>query len=128
MTEFTIQLEAKPRPWSTNQDRKINPYLRSEIKNVWKDAARLAYRKYRMQYGITGYLPGKAIITVTIPFTKKATRDPHNYCGTVLKAIVDGLVAAKLAPDDSPEYVGHREPILVVDRGAFPTVRIEVET
>jgi hypothetical protein len=60
-----------------------------------------------------GSLP-PAIVQVVIPFAQKRKRDPHNYCGTVLKAIVDGLVEEGLWPDDNPEWIGHRESQMII--------------
>lgn len=74
------------------------------VKN-WKGAARLLAGKYK-----GANYPG--IVQVWIPFKDNRRRDPHNYCGTVVKAIIDGLVMAGVWPDDTPDYVGHREPIL----------------
>jgi len=51
---------------------------------------------------------------VEIPFPQRRIRDPHNYCGTVVKAVIDGLVMGGAWPDDTPEYVGHLEPSLYV--------------
>jgi hypothetical protein len=53
-----------------------------------------------------------SIVQLEIGFRQDRKRDPHNYCGTVLKAVVDALVAVRLWPDDTPEWVGHRESIL----------------
>lgn len=55
-----------------------------------------------------------SIVTATIPFDVDRRRDPHNYVGTCLKAIVDGLVLARCWPDDTSEYVRTLEPLLVV--------------
>jgi hypothetical protein len=100
-------------PWSTNQDRNLNKYKRAERIREWKSAARVAFIGY-MNYHHPGHsrLLNPAIVQVTIPFTVDRIRDPHNYCGTVLKAVIDGLVKGGAWPDDSPEWVGHREPIL----------------
>lgn len=108
--------------WSTNQDRTTNPYLRAERIKAWKIDAKLAYTQLCNSAGSERQLP-PGIVTIAIPFDKKRRRDPHNYCGTVLKAIIDGLVLAKAWPDDTPEYVGHREPKLYVGMACW--VRIE---
>ena len=52
----------------------------------------------------------------------KRRRDPHNYYPTI-KAIVDGLVDARLWPDDTPEWVHTNEPtFVVVGRSQGPLV------
>lgn len=62
------------------------------------------------------------IVQLEIGFPQNRTRDPHNYCGTVLKAVVDALVGIDLWPDDTPEWIGHRESILV--KGSLTTVTL----
>lgn len=97
--------------WSTNQDRNLHPMERSKIVSQWKNTVRLLFRSHVVKGGIS--LPLAAgVVHVWIPFKDKRRRDPHNYCGTVLKAIIDGLVAGGAWPDDTPEFVGHREPVL----------------
>lgn len=87
----------------------MHPQERHRIKDHWKQTARFHYRSVTAN-GSRSLPPG--IVQVHIPFKAKRRRDPHNYCGTVLKAIIDGLVVAGAWPDDTPEWVGHREPIL----------------
>lgn len=53
-------------------------------------------------------------VTVHIPVRTKARRDPHNYI-PVCKAVVDGLVRAKVWPDDNEAFVTVFEPKFVVD-------------
>lgn len=74
---------------------------------VWKEATIVHYRNQQKGQ----HLP-PSIVQIHIPFTTNRRRDPHNYCGTVLKAVIDGLVQAGAWPDDTPDYVGHREPVL----------------
>ena len=95
--------------WSTNDERKLHHYDRAERIKEWKTAVRYHYQRI---YGRSPQPP--SVIQITIPVKDRRRRDPHNYCGTVLKAVIDGLVQAGAWPDDTPEYVGHREPILVV--------------
>jgi hypothetical protein len=52
-------------------------------------------------------------VQVTIGFRTAARRDPHNYVGTVCKALVDQLVDQGVWPDDTPEWVTVDEPICV---------------
>lgn len=42
---------------------------------------------------------------MVLPFRTAGRRDAHNYTGTVVKAVVDGLVRAGIVPDDTPEWV-----------------------
>lgn len=107
-----IRFPIPARAWSTNE--RIHHMQRAELTRQWKGAARLLAARYKNQP------PG--IVQIWIPFNDKRRRDPHNYCGTVLKAIIDGLVMAGVWPDDTPEWVGHREPIIY--KGAEVVVQI----
>lgn len=102
-----IEFYKPDQPWSTNQDRNLNPYLRAERIKNWKEITTITYRQ---KYKDKVWAP--AVVQVFLPFSQKRRRDPHNYCGTVLKAIIDGLVNAGAWPDDTPDFIGHREPVL----------------
>lgn len=107
---FTFKPSAKP--WSTNADRNLSPYERADLIKTWKADAKLHYTSHMNRLKVRRNLqPGS--VQVTIPFNRQPVGDPHNYCGTVLKAIIDGLVAAGAWPDDTAQYVGHTEPILI---------------
>ena len=69
--------------------------------------------KERAGYKINSDWFPPTIVQLEIGFSTTRRRDPHNYCGTVLKAVIDALVNKGLWPDDTPEWIGHREPILV---------------
>ena len=98
----------------------MNPYTRARRISEWKAAAYIAFRSLgRAAAG--RQLP--ILVTIEIPFTTNRKRDPHNYCGTVLKAVIDALVRAGVVPDDTAEWIGHREPRLV--KG--DTVVVELE-
>jgi hypothetical protein len=56
---------------------------------------------------------GPSIVTVALPVKGNIRRDPHNFTPT-LKAIIDGLVDAKLWPDDNSNWVSTEEPSLCV--------------
>lgn len=119
-----LTLPVRPKPWSTNEDRNLHPHARHKRVAEWKDAAIVAYKQAKR----AGLKPdGKVIVTVHIPFDQNRRRDPSNYCGTVMKAVIDGLVVAGMCPDDTPEWVGHREPVLVVDKKAMPVVVLDVD-
>ena len=129
MLEFTIH--PTELPWSTNKDRNLNPYQRAKLIKSWKSDTAAAWMTVSRDDQDTYcegrvYAPGDpnvvggyalhfppTIIQVEIGFTTSRKRDPHNYCGTVLKAVIDALVNKGLWPDDTPEYIGHREPILI---------------
>jgi hypothetical protein len=111
--------------WSTNRDRSIHYMERDEIKNLWLGGAKYAATNWRQSVGYYGKLP---YATVQMRFFVKNARaaDPHNFCGTVLKAAVDGLVKANFWPNDTALWVGHRESLLTVEQ-VMPTIYIFFE-
>lgn len=115
----TLQFDPPDKPWSTNQDRNLHPHTRHKKVNKWKQASKDAWTA-------AGHPPitGFVIVELEIPFTQNRRRDAHNYCGTVLKATIDGLVEAGAFEDDSTDHLGHREPVL--KKGGPVTVRLTV--
>lgn len=55
----------------------------------------------------------------------RARRDPENWTPTS-KAIVDGIVLAGVAPDDSPEYFTPRTPVMDPPRSTYDRSRYYV--
>ncbi len=119
------------RPWSTNEDRNLNPYVRAERIRAWKEAAALGWTSHCASNN-HGRSLNPALVRVGIPFSVKRRRDPHNYCGTVVKAVIDGMVRAGAWKDDTPEFVEHLSPSLHVDsrgvEGMAGIVRVDVYT
>lgn len=74
----------------------------------WKDAAWVTARNH-LALSTPPFTAAPPPIPVTvqavIPFRGHRRRDPHNYTGTVVKAIVDGLVRAGVVPDDTARWV-----------------------
>lgn len=104
--------------WSTNQDRNLHPYERAARIKAWKEATAFYYRLTMMTRDFMD--PG--IVQIDIGVKTNARRDPHNYCGTVLKAVIDGLVLAGAWPDDTPDWVGHRESVFHKGKDVTVTV------
>lgn len=101
MTTAHLRFIAPTRPLSVNEGghwaakrRRLEP---------WKDAAWATARNWRVQ--APGFTPVPITVQVVLPFRKAGRRDAHNYTGTVVKAVVDGIVRAGLVPDDTPEWV-----------------------
>lgn len=69
----------------------------------WKDAAWVTAHNARVARLIDTGTP--IAVQVVLPFRSRQRRDAHNYTGTVVKAVVDGLVRAQIVPDDTPEWV-----------------------
>jgi hypothetical protein len=117
------------KPWSTNASGQMHWAKRYKHIQAWRDAAHVAALNTLRQMPLpVSDTPSPANVRIDIPFARNARRDPHNYVGTVCKAIVDGLVRAKLWPDDGPEYVTVMEPRLVIDPEAWVIVNIEERT
>ena len=88
----------------------------------WADAAHLYWRA--LPRTVREMWPRPTRVQVTLTFPTQRRRDPHNYVGTVCKAIVDGLVHAHVWPDDTAEWVTVTEPELRVGK-PWVTVRLE---
>lgn len=84
---------------------------RAVLVSAWRDAAFWGFKKANPQK-----VPDPALVWIHIPVPDKRRRDPMNYCGTVVKAVIDGLVHAKAWPDDTPDHVTHFEPLLTTDK------------
>ncbi len=114
-----IEFPLPDKIWSTNQDRNYSPHTRHRLIQNWKETTGWAWKASGIrktfcvggQHNLCCHLSPK-IVHVKIPVKDSRRRDPHNYCGTVVKAVIDGLVNVGVWPDDTPEYVGHREPEL----------------
>ncbi len=92
--------------WSTNADRTMHWAKRSKLVKAWRQCSYVECLRANV-----GPL-GPSIVTVTLPFKTNTRRDPMNYVGTCVKAIVDGLVDAGCWPDDTAEFVTITQPIL----------------
>jgi len=62
-------------------------------------------------------------ITVVFRWPDRRRRDTHNYVPYVVKPIVDGMVKAKVIPDDSDRHVASLDVRAEADPGPF---RIQV--
>lgn len=89
----------------------------------WKELACTLAKQTRLPDRV-GKRPAR--VRLLIPFRTNHRRDPHNYVGTVVKATIDGLVQAKVWPDDTPQWVEVLEPKLVIGKNA--EVQIEVKS
>lgn len=108
-------------PWSTNKT--LHWSKRSRYVRAWRQAA-LDVARERAPRSRSAL--GPAIIQVTIPFKVGRDRDPMNYVGTCVKAIVDGLVDGGMWPKDTAEYVTIEEPELVLAVAHKPLVVVTI--
>lgn len=77
--------------------------VKAQRTDWWRQAAWAAARPTKPMPPCT--------VHIQLPVRDKRRRDPHNYFQTV-KPIIDGLVDAKVWPDDTPEWVTTVEPTL----------------
>lgn len=85
----------------------------SQRMKMWKEAGYYCWKKERFTNNAE-VLGQPCLVVVELGFHTNRRRDPHNYIGTVCKSLIDGLVLAGLWPDDNPEWITVREPILTV--------------
>lgn len=103
---LSFHVPDKARVWSINE--RIHWRTRSALAGAWRHAAAEAA-------GPVTLGPGRWYVQLSLPFRRAAPRrDPHNFVGTVVKAVIDGLTDAGLWADDTPEFVVNGDPILRV--------------
>jgi len=96
-------------PLSINESNRMHWAARRRRLEPWAVSVTAEFRSC----GWTG--PQQPVhIQVTIPFSKRGRRDPHNYTGTVVKTVVDALVREGLVPDDAAEWVVVEDPVFAV--------------
>lgn len=94
--------------WSTNEDRRLFWAVRAERIKLWHDAAFWIAKQQGWNHPSQNNRPSTVRMTFTFPTARR--RDSSNLVGTVVKASVDGLVAAGVFPDDTSEWVEVLEP------------------
>lgn len=109
-----IEFDAPTTPVSTNRANRLHWAHRHRLLKPWRYAAFDATIKAPLSSIRSLASHEKLVVTVHLPFKTNRRRDPHNYVGTNVKAIVDGLVDAGLLVDDTAEYVQVNEPVLAV--------------
>ena len=107
---FQFSFPAPARIWSTNDERKMHYMEVRELIDAWKGATKLLYQSTCAARQVSRRQP-PSIVRLTIPIKTKVRRDPHNYCGSVLKAVIDGMVKGGAWEDDTPEWVDHYQPV-----------------
>lgn len=99
------QLDLPPQPYSTPNSREHWARTAEKAKS-WRTAARLL--------ALEAKVPRLDRITVHLDYWPKdrRRRDRDNLVSGVLKHCLDGLVDAGVVPDDAPEYVDARMPVI----------------
>lgn len=106
MTHVDLTFTAPNRPLSVNAQG--NWGKRHRLLTPWKDVTWALARNHRVR--ASSFAPVPITVQVVLPFRQNARRDAHNYTGTVVKAVVDGLKDAQIVPDDTPEWVTVLDP------------------
>lgn len=116
-----LTFKAPSRPLSENESRRLHWASRKRRLQDWGTLTQVAWKHADPEdkASIEGM---KVTIRVTLPFPRKARRDPHNYIGTNVKTIIDALVRAGAMPDDTADYVEVIEPRLSID----PTDEVQI--
>lgn len=117
-----LQFEAPTAPVSINQLAGRHWAARERRLKPWRMAA---YEVGKLVHSTRGEYTSKVVVTVSLPFTTNRRRDAHNYTGTVVKAIVDGLVASRLLVDDNDSWVEVADPVLRVTKDGLVTIQIK---
>jgi hypothetical protein len=128
-----LRFEAPGRPLSINQANRFHWAQRKRELQPWRDAVAVAWKQARPYWHKVK--DRKVSVEVLLPFPDKRRRDPHNYVGTVCKALIDELTTKTETigkhtvvawegcwPDDNPEYVSVVEPRIII--GSECAVRI----
>ena len=83
-------------------NRKMHWAAKADLVRHWRRAAFVAARNARVEP-----LP-PCVVNVTFHVAQRRRRDPHNFIATVKP--IDGLVDAKVWPDDTGEWVAVVDP------------------
>lgn len=97
--ERTWTLTHFDRPWTVNTERQWYFYARAQAVAEWRQAF--------FALAMEAKVPRLDCISVTVtPFYKgNASRPDVAACATCAKAAIDGLVDAKVIPDDDPDHL-----------------------
>ena len=120
---ITLRFPQPNRPLSINEANKMHWAARRRRLEPWRTATALELRGIQTEEGIE--YPCRVRVSVTLTFARARRRDPHNYTSTVVKTIVDAIVASKLIPDDTADWVTVTDPTIRVDADNVCTITIE---
>ena len=110
MSALTLSFEAPNPPLSINEANRMKHWAQKARRlKPWRECVTAAWED--SDKAIKG-MP--CTVQVILPFRTNQRRDPHNYTGTVVKALVDALVRAGAWPDDTPEWVNVLDPLCEV--------------
>lgn len=120
---LVLTFRAPTKPLSQNNAKGKHWARVNQMLDPWKAAAHVTAHNaiVRGEWKATDHRP--ITVQVAIPFRDVRRRDAHNYTGTIVKAVVDGLVKAGVVPDDTPDWVTVLDPLLEVV-GPLPALAI----
>lgn len=99
-------------PLSINQANRMHWAAKKRYMDPWKSEVWAAWMGARSEHCLVKDKP--CTVEVHLPFRTAQRRDPHNYTGTMVKAIVDSLVRSGVWPDDTAEWVTVLDPVLKI--------------
>lgn len=106
---LTLRFEAPSTPLSINKANRMHWAAKKRELDPWRELVAWAWLQERKNW--SDVLGKPCVVQVVLPFRTKQRRDPHNYTGTVVKALVDTLVKQGVWPDDTPEWVTVSDPV-----------------
>ena len=99
-------------PLSINKGNALHWAQRRRILNPWKEAIQTEWLLHKEEWPEVQGKP--CVVQVSLWFRTNHRRDPHNYTGTVVKALIDALVQVGVWPDDTPEWVTVLDPKILL--------------
>lgn len=91
-------LEYGSRPWTTNKDRTMHHHERAKLVKTWRET----YKGLAEKAGIP---PLKVFAIEAYPKLKDRRLQDTAACNPAVKAAIDGIIDAGVAPDDSNEWL-----------------------
>lgn len=108
----TLRFPAPNPPLSINRSNRMHWAAKKRALDPWRESVWASWVNCRRKEKVKN-IP--CSVRVYLPFSVKRRRDPHNYTGTNVKAIIDALVTCGVWPDDTPEWVRVQDPVCVVN-------------
>lgn len=110
MAETVLRFPKPNNPLSINKANRMHWAAKKRELDPWRELAGYTWLglKARERQAVQNK---PCTVQVILPFRTAQRRDPHNYVGTVVKAVVDALVKAGAWPDDTPEWVTVLDPV-----------------
>jgi hypothetical protein len=117
---MVVEAPIGERIWGANDDRP-NRWEAARRRRLWRELGwgeALAHGWPRLQ---------AAELHITVHLRNAARCDPHNYPGgATLKSLIDGLVDARVVPDDDPAHLTVHMPRVAPLEGGRPRVALEL--